>query len=849
MNRHHYLQAIQALGVEVSAEEFPVIGNCPFCRTYELYIFTDFAVSSVWLTCRSCKKSGDIGQFAANLWNTSLPEAAKKFTEMGIVSAYAAENLVPAVARHSKLLSTADNFWAFAAAETRRTDDDDIRCTARALGVKLEEPATAGLLGVAHYEQVLNFCAAVHRRPPHKIRNKNYYVVVPFYDVPERFTGFLVAQYDSSLNLITKFIPLTSHKKYRPNAGYAFLTHALSESHARLRNTEIITNDVFWALEVQTKYIQKYGVALPVLASYDGPEATSYGTTWRMHNQATRIFHNHSVTPPLVGRACAAGGYVSACEIPDGSPVSQLCAVRAATRTWSSALSDTLVSLPEKNAAAFVGQIQHAEKKLQNFLAANFSKKICAALTQKDQSNKYGNVSVRADGIWSPQNTKISDAQILIEYVVYAENEEKFFTGKITTASGQEYSFQEYEKKLTRIGLLRYVESLLQKYEEKITYDSRWNTKILFALLKIAEPKRLTAATCYGWDEDNKVFRFLEFGINDAGNIVRTVRWPHKKGVADLPAPDPATLQQHTAEIQQKREDAYTWALVAAVAANLLAPIFGKDQIAIGISSTAFETAKKITQKLSCPELQIAAVTKKEGRAALKKIRAPMPWPTLFYNCFDAVFINNIVHCCFNRPVVAKISRHAAVVGPSYGWCVLAEQELPDTLPEILPAILPAFVQYVLTTKPLPAIDENIVDYTLKLLYRWLQETTGHTFNLDCAHSLLRLPDDAHTTLREEILYAIETEQLDVVAYPRHVNQKQNFVLEGKHTMWINTSAIDRYFISAKSTNPNWIAIAGLLKKHGLYRGEKTVNKQNGFFVPKDWFLGSEFLSYQFKTG
>jgi len=102
---------MQALGIEINAEKFPNVGNCPFCHTYELYIFTDFAVSNIWLSCRKCKKSGDIGQFAADLWNTSLPKVAKKFTDMGFITRPTARRLVPPLIRQNKLFLEAAEFW------------------------------------------------------------------------------------------------------------------------------------------------------------------------------------------------------------------------------------------------------------------------------------------------------------------------------------------------------------------------------------------------------------------------------------------------------------------------------------------------------------------------------------------------------------------------------------------------------------------------------------------------------------------------------------------------------------------------------------------------------------------
>lgn len=840
---------MQALGIEINAEKFPNVGNCPFCHTYELYIFTDFAVSNIWLSCRKCKKSGDIGQFAADLWNTSLPKVAKKFTDMGFITRPTARRLVPPLIRQNKLFLEAAEFWDNATLSASTVNDDDIICRMRELGLSLEVPETDGILGVAHYDTVREFCGVIGRPAPNKIRNKNYYLVIPFYDLPDRFTGFLLAQYDVNLALRTNYIALSQQRKHRPNAGYAFLNYAMREDHAQLNNTQIITNDIFWALDLQINYLKKYGVPLPVMASYDGREATSRGWTWDMCEKATRIFHSHSATPELISRAAEAHGYVSIADRPADAALRRLQDVRKETTTWSSALSGILDALPEKTALAFGRQINCRNQKVRDVLQKYFPSHFASEVPNGLGTKEYAKFSVRDDGIWDKNNARIADVKITIDTIIYVGDDMKIYAGTIATPAGTEYKFQEYEKTLLRHGLLQYANNTLRKYGEEVNYDSKWNAKILSEIISVSDPHVITAETRYGWDNKNQIFHFLEFGITADGAVVDTVHLPQNDGVAALPRPAPEKLHELQHEIQQKPEDSFIWTFVAAVAANLLAPVYDRDFQSVAICEAQFDAGRRLAKMLGCPAVTMTAVNKHDGRTAANRLNKHLVWPVFFHNIYDDVFVNVIIHKCFKRPIVAKLNSYGAAVAPSYGWCLLAPQKLPDRLPKVLPYILPAYIQYVLATKTLPPQGVNTVDYTLKSMHKWLQETTGQTFNLERALADIITPSTAHTRLRDEILHAIKTEQIDVLAYPRRAYQKQNYLLEDASTIWINKSAVDRYFTASRNTSPNWLSITHLLQTYGLHLGEKTVNKQNGFFVPKNWFFGSEFSRLNFKTG
>ncbi|NBV51690.1 hypothetical protein EBR78_10815 [bacterium] len=78
-----------------------------------------------------------------------------------------------------------------------------------------------------------------------------------------------------------------------------------------LRGLQFIVDDPFWAIKTQCDYLAWHGSILPIAVSYSGPEAESYGSTWKSFNFGHRIFYSSTVTPEIISRACNAKGYVS----------------------------------------------------------------------------------------------------------------------------------------------------------------------------------------------------------------------------------------------------------------------------------------------------------------------------------------------------------------------------------------------------------------------------------------------------------------------------------------------------------------------------------------------------------
>lgn len=846
VDRHNYLQALKAVGIDVEHDDFPAISTCPFCHKYELYIFVDSVVSSLWLSCGRCKKSGDIGQFASELWSISLPDTAKKFTELGLISDTAASKLVPHAVKSAATMLIASDFWEHAKTQFKATEDDNVLCRARDLGLKTEDPNTTDLIGIAPYSQVVNLCAGINKEknPPLKLRGCNYFIVLPFYDMPGRITGFLLIQYDSRSNVQTKFVSTVpvSHRRHKPNAGYGFLLQCLSADTKKLNNHEIITNDIFWGITAQTSHMRKYGAPLPVAISYDGPEAESSGKTFLAYKKATRIFHSNVVTPALVARACNASGYIAIHDANTISPLHELAVMRGKTKTWSKTLVDTLRPLPEQNAISFISRLRAETAKIQKALAEkDFTANIRAArcLEKEKIPSLYG-ITVRQDGWWAAKNTLVTDALIAIEYIIHGGDREKIFKGRVTTAAGNTYTFQEYSKKITRIGLLQYVDDLLKKYDETFNYAPRWNHKALQIALTAHPPKILSLDAKYGWDKQNEVFRFATYALDSRGGMADVVCWPERDGTAEFDVPQLIPTEEAKTITSVRHEDAFTWAVFGAVAASLIAPIYGRQPCAVGMAPEQFEVGLRIAKSLTCHERQLALANKHEARGVFSRLsKENLVWPVAVHNIFSHDVLNNVVYKCFNLPLLVQITPEAAAVAPSYGWSVLAHDRLPDKISHAVPAVLPAFMQHVLLTRPELLAEENTVEYTVRLLHKWLLNTVGHSFNLDYALNHCYTPQDAHISLKRELLRAIQTEHIDVVAYPRHVTQRQNYLLENKQTVWLNRCAIDQYFRIAKSTAPNWLAIVDALKKDGLYLGRKTFCSRTGPLVPTDWFFGS----------
>lgn len=853
VRRHNHLNALSALGILPEKPAFPAVVDCPFCQQPTLYLFDDVVCDGVWAHCEGCRAHGDIITFGARIWNTTIAEALTRFVDMGAAARGDADRLSGEYLRALARLNAAEEFWELARAQVWNHHDDIIACRQRELGLDSTVDACHGLIGAAHPDQVTEFCRAVGRAVPPQMREHGASLVLPHYDLPGRFSGVLLVQYNDEFASRRTFVPLGWHVKRRPEAGYFLLHTALLPTPDALRNSYFITDDPFWAIQAQCAQLKSGLGLLPMAASYHGSEAVSSGLNWQSFARVPRLFHASTQHPAAITQACNAKGYV--CVLPPETftrtvtparTMTRLALIRRRAQTWQQALEEVLHNTNETAAQAFVTKLHIELDKLQHFFKTrkhSLSPEFCSrVLTQVElgpglavKVQRRALVIERNDAWWTHTNNQICNGQIRIDKLVHAETGERLYAGRILVG-GKEFAFADSAERIERIGLLAYAAQHVAAEGVFLTFDRQWNARSHRVALDLHEPEILHVSGRSGWNERTNQFCFKKYALTNEGVAVPFSYPQINVDVPDFPEPTLAPLTIRPL-LTPSHENALLWTTFSVIAANLLAPVVGRPPTMTALVGTAYTAAKAVGEALGCAARQSSNVNKHSAATGILQNAGEQDWPVFYSHTFNDV---NLCRVVLRAPTGLAVVRHAevvAAVAPSYGWQYVRGTS-PEQLPDLAPMryVLPSYIQHALADRmQLVTRHASLTQAVLADLAAWLKDIYGATFNLACAANRLLAPARAHEALMDAVNLGIVGGKLDVLPRPRRRDQSKAFLLRNKQHWWLNQRAIERYCVSAGGIGPNWATIVEALKSDGLLCGDQTVHDMPGLLVNKDW--------------
>lgn len=854
IRRHNHLTALSALGLVPEKPVFPAVMTCPLCHAPDLYLFDDTVTDGIWFHCEACRAHGDIITFGAQIWNTSTVEALNRFVALGAANAGETDRLSGEYLRALSRIKAGEDFWATTATQVWNHHDDVIACRVRELGLDDSLESCRGLIGVAHHDQVAELCKGIGRAAPPRMREDGPSLVLPFYDLPNRMTGLLLIQYNEAFMSRRVFLPLSGNRKGKSDAGYFLLHTAMAPAPESLRNSYFITDDLTWALTAHCTNLKSGLGLLPLAVAYSGPESRSAGLSWQTLGRAPRFFHSAHITPDTVTQAANAKGYV--CALPPDKihrppsaarTLQRLAAIRRTAQTWQAALQETLKTSNETAAQSFVAKVGLDLGKLQDFLqrqpfiSKDFAGRLLShvesapALPTKLQRN--WTVLERDGGWWSITGTHISNAQVVIEKIVHADNGARMYVGNILI-NGRSLPFADSAEKIEGVGLLAYAANAAAGENLLLIYNRKWNANSHVFAMKLHQPELVHVSGRSGWNPRTSEFCFYNYAIANDG-AVKPVPYPeiNPQRVADFPEPGPIAPLTVRQLLTPSYENAQLWTVFAAITADLLAPVLGRQPKATGILSPSFEDALAVGAALDCPTRKLHTAQRTNVAKTLALAAESADWPLLASHVFDDTNVCRTAVLVPAGPILVRMSPVTGLVATSYGWQLLrgpAYAVPPDV--SAMRHVLPSYIQRALQNRmQVASLHTDLTAAILTDLADWLKDIYDQTFNLPYALNKLVTEARAHEALMEAVNTGIEAGKLSVLPRPRSKEQDKSFLLRNKQHWWLNQRSIDRYCVSVGGIAPNWLAIADLLERDGLLCGDEAVHGMPGLLVRKDW--------------
>ena len=847
------MSALSAMGVAPGTPSFPAVVNCPLCQKPELYLFDDNLTGGIWLHCNECKTHGDIITFAAQIWNTSVPEVIRKFVDSGISARLDAEKMVGEYTRALTRLTAAERFYGKMRENVWTHDDEAMTAKMREIGIRSEVPATGDLIGVASAPEVLQLCDDLSKTKPYYLRKTGTSIVLPYYDLPGRLTGFLLLKLVDGEKLRQLFIAVTGYTRQKPHAGYFLLDTALLPAPPELKGKQFVVEDPLWALTEQCRQLRHTYKLLPLMASYQGDEAASYGTQLDSLGPATRLFQSTTVTPALISQAANGRGYVCAAPLDSSSPknakytLSRLGCIYGRAATWQKTLKEELSGLGEIAAHSFAVQLTAPHEKMQAFFrnyANDFStefrdrvmRHITIAPAVPTKVSSKWTIIEQENSWWSHTGTLVCNARIVIQHILQSDDGSKLYSGKIFQ-DDWELDFTDDAKRIENIGLLAYAAAMAAPHGRLVTYDRFWNKRSHLITLQLHPPKLELISTKIGWDSATGLFRFGNYVLHNSGEVAKSES-PIKTSHINFPDPAPIapiTIRQF---LTPGPQSGFVWAVFATIAANLIAPIINKDCTATAVTPAGFDMAAKIGTALGCQQAQTTAVYRTKAAEFIRSQTKDSTWPVFISSMFDETLLLLATSRIHTEPVLVKTPEAGAAVALGYNWQRISGYDLPTAGIDftVLQYVLPAYIQHVLRQRMTFMLGHrHIVVAVLHDLHKWLDNTYNTTFHLPQALRQVNTVDNAHTALMEELGRALYDKKLALLPRPRRKDESKSYLLRRKDSWWLNRRGIDNYFAESKNIPPNWLAIIDLLVNDGVFNGEESVHGMPGLLVASPW--------------
>lgn len=849
------MRALTALEVVPENPVFPAIVHCPLCHQNALHLFDDILTDGLWLYCTGCQAHGNIITFGSIIWKTGTREAIEKLVNFGLIKESDAARLTNDFERFAEKGLTADLFWENAASQLWTHDDDITACRLREMGVQHEARAGEGLVGVAHADQIAALCEDLGRKKWRPVRGKNPSIVLPYYDLPGRLSGFLLFQYDNHFNEKKTFLSV-AHKTTIADAGYFLLNNLLEPAADIFRSSQFIVHDPAWALQLQCAHTAHGMRPAPVIASYTGREVKSTGRCWPALFPATRFFQAEALEPAAISQACNARGYVCPVKLQTKNHsvrktptdfLQRLRKIHAAATSWQTGLEAALHELSDTAAYAFATRLNISHDKLQSFFdkrpdrfSEEFRSRTLAGLryrpTATGQTFSKFTVVVRDGKWWTPTGNLICDAHIVITKVIQLDNGNKLYSGHIFSQNTQ-LDFTEPATGIERAGLLEFAARFAASHNVLITFDQNWNRRSLLAALQLKPPSIENISTHIGWDDAANVFRFGTYALTTTGDVeISSGLSQRLKFQFPQPGIDAPDLIRPF--LTPGAQNSFIWATAATLFADIIAPILRKDPRATAIHGPAFDVARKLGAAIGCTYAQTDAIHKSSAHPFLRKQLAECSWPFFIASSFDDYLFSTAINNYYNDHIIASTAKSVAAIGVGYGWQEILGEQFPplNTNFSGFCQLLPMYIQHSLQNRMrLATPNTDLTVNVLQDLHTWLQTLYGQTFNLAHVRSQLVLPDQAHEVLFREINAAISAAKIAVIPRPRRPDQPSNYLLRRKETWWINRKAIDNLCRNRRNIVPNWLKIIDLLVADGVFVDEEFVHKMPGIVVNGSW--------------
>jgi hypothetical protein len=679
-------------------------------------------------------------------------------------------------------------------------------------------------------------------------------LVMPFWDLPGRFSGFLFLGNDPVEVL---YYPVTVRAGSSPKyfeAGLSFLPAALQEApHPLFGNALIVCTDPCIVAQLQFRHLRENTRPLPMVGAYYHPKIrTQLPWDWLATDDLIAWSPSWSRAAFLCARQARAGlspytttGMERSRLLQQRVGTDWLRTIIAKATTWQQALRRCLPDATGESAEELFAELELQGQELRTFLQESDD-----ALRQRFEqlltSPRHG-VCVRYSGqafcelddAWYklPDNQLICGCVVRIEQTLVAPNRRKYYKGSVRYR-GETFTFTELAPRIERRGLLRWAcDYVASQGRRQPVYANAWNRAGVNLAMTFHAPVVATAAERVGWDGNLRAFTLPQFAVHRGGDVVREPlclfdeKTAPARNIAPVEALTPDDLRALATENDETR---LFWATLTCVFQNIVAPAFGQPACSIYLDGLGAQIiGNAVVHQCGC----LAAADPRQLRHALRA----HSWPVLWTKQVDDVLGQWFT---LHRPqhlILMPTPSLARLLGIRGHWTGVSCPRACGSLQKlcgIATRALPAYLRYFcrqrhwLPNDGLPTAENLLAD-----LAEWMEQCAPGCGQVVLgARHYLETPAIPAWQHFVRLVGCLVEEGLIVPVRASGASAPAGLVSFGDGRLWISQDRFSTRALRLAGLAPDLTLITDSLKAAGVLLSEEQYHEEFGWVIREAWW-------------
>jgi hypothetical protein len=484
-------------------------------------------------------------------------------------------------------------------------------------------------------------------------------LAIPFCDLPERVCGHLfIGREGYEADVVYRSLGLSVGPPSEDvrETGVCMYENIIQPTAYRDRFGDkiFVYDDPIMALRLQFKHLKSSEIPIPLVGSYcnegvgKAANQTSRGASlhiWDAHPEKEFIFWGKQITADLfnMAAACDARVYIGhrPARVQEMMPAEWLAHIDRMAKPWPTTLADALQKIPTSDIEILVKGLQLPAAQFEAFAET------CPApiRNQLGRAIRRPNVIHRAtangkevtetpDGWFiTKTNTRLCDAILRIEYVLYQPDEDASYYQGCILYNGEQVPFVEKDSVIER-NTFNWMRTKLVEHKKGVMhYASNWSKFAVELAMQFHKPGIGHGVGRFGWQEAQNRFLLPDFQIDHSGHVFEQkspvmddlapgTRLPSPLG---LEPPDLAALTADTAISQT------IWATAACVLANIIAPAINRPIAGIGlVGDGATVLGLSVARAMGCQKVGLPSRASVEIVSKLSADCSRHNWPVIF---------------------------------------------------------------------------------------------------------------------------------------------------------------------------------------------------------------------------